>query len=468
MKSFVFSRTKWKNEKNSAINSRTLRVEGLESRLMLSTFTWDGSSGDKKWSTAANWEGNVAPNASQQNPIDLVFQGNYKETNNDYLISDTINSIEFDSSNFVIKGLPFKISSKISLSTSNITGIDIQAGVNLAVASPGHVEMDVPGSSMMTISGAITGTGGLDKTHAGKLVLSATNTFSGSTLIQDGVIAMGAQNALPSGSSVTMGGYNHSTELDLQGYDQTFDSLTGDSTSSIDLYSKNLLNNNGRLTLNITTGHTATFSGCITGNSDSSKWGTLYLQGGGTLNLSSAGSSANTWANLLIDGSTLICNGGDNKTIPYDSNLQIQNSGTLNLNGNKTQVKGIVVNGGVITDTSNNLTATTFTINNNLDISLSGLSETLGKTKLALKKTGTGRLTLPSANNYSGGTELAGGITSFVSGGLGSSGTISITANSTLTWNGHTNDISARLRVSDNVTAKLGFYDGGLKSQSQF
>jgi hypothetical protein len=111
--------------------SKPLRIESLESRQMLTTFTWSGLGSDSNWNTGSNWYGGVAPYGTT---IDLVFQGDRnKLTNNNLPTNPTINSIEFDASNFKIAGSPVNISSKISVQTSSIpiTGIDIQASVNL-------------------------------------------------------------------------------------------------------------------------------------------------------------------------------------------------------------------------------------------------------------------------------------------------------------------------------------------------
>src|SRR6476660_3438729 len=49
----------------------TLRLDRLETRLAPAVATWDGGGADNKWTTAANWVGDVAPKAGD----DVDFPG---------------------------------------------------------------------------------------------------------------------------------------------------------------------------------------------------------------------------------------------------------------------------------------------------------------------------------------------------------------------------------------------------------
>ena len=50
---------------------RTLAIEWLEVRLMLSTVTWTGGAGDSNWDTAQNWSGDAVPGPGDDVTIDL-------------------------------------------------------------------------------------------------------------------------------------------------------------------------------------------------------------------------------------------------------------------------------------------------------------------------------------------------------------------------------------------------------------
>jgi len=71
----------------------------------------------------------------------------------------------------------------------------------------------------------------------------------------------------------------------------------------------------------------------------------------------------------------------------------------------------------------------------------------------ALAKTGTGTLTINNVNTYPGGTTISGGTVEFVSGGL-SGGAVTLTTNSTLRWIGN-NSAGLPLALSNSITAKL-------------
>lgn len=73
-----------------------------------------------------------------------------------------------------------------------------------------------------TLSGAITGTGGLTKTGAATLLLNGTNIYQGVTTVVAGTLKAGAANTLSPASSVVV---QSGATLDLAGFDQTVQGL---------------------------------------------------------------------------------------------------------------------------------------------------------------------------------------------------------------------------------------------------
>lgn len=79
---------------------------------------------------------------------------------------------------------------KLSGGTLNMNGHDIGA------AGSGALTFIVESGTLQNVA-SINGTGGLTKTTTGTLVLQGANTYTGSTTISSGTLALGASNALP-------------------------------------------------------------------------------------------------------------------------------------------------------------------------------------------------------------------------------------------------------------------------------
>ena len=79
--------------------ARQLRIESLESRRLLSV-TWDGGGGDGKWSTAANWVGDVAP----RNGDAIIFSGTGSSRITTSPTAGAFPTITFASSGFTLGG----------------------------------------------------------------------------------------------------------------------------------------------------------------------------------------------------------------------------------------------------------------------------------------------------------------------------------------------------------------------------
>lgn len=105
-----------------------------------------------------------------------------------------------------------------SLTISNLSGT-VGAYVNL---NGNTLTVNQGGAS--SFAGAITNSGGLVKGGAGQLTLSGTNSYSGTTAIQEGTLRLGINNALPATSDLTLPA---GATLDLNGYSSTAKSLSG-------------------------------------------------------------------------------------------------------------------------------------------------------------------------------------------------------------------------------------------------
>ena len=96
----------------------------------------------------------------------------------------------------------------------NFSGGTLQAGgtfsssVPMTLGGGGGGATVATGGYTMTLSGSLSGSGGLTKTDAGALVLAASNIYSGGTALDDGVLvaANGSEGSATGSGSVTLNG----------------------------------------------------------------------------------------------------------------------------------------------------------------------------------------------------------------------------------------------------------------------
>jgi autotransporter-associated beta strand protein len=213
-------------------------------------------------------------------------------------------------------------------------------------------------------TGGNAGAGGVAKSGAGTLVLSAANTYTGGTTVTGGLVNFATSNNLGSGNITLNGG-----------------GLQWATGSTTDISSRLNALGVGGGTFD-TNGNNVTLASTISG-------GALSKQGTGTLTLT----NTNTYT-----GGTAI-NGGTLK-VSADNNL-----------GNASG--GVTLSGGTLQ------TAATFSTNRTLELVGNGaLQADTGATLTVngvisgnggLTKTGGGTLTLTGTNTYTGGTAINGG-----------------------------------------------------------
>ena len=188
---------------------RAFSFESLEDRTLLSVCHWTGGA-DNTWSNPQNWDS--APHAGD----DLVFEGAGLATQNDLSDRTTFKSLRFASNGFTLTGNSIWVNDGITVDS----GVS-NAAISLRVALGGDVAIDVTGaSSLLTISGVISGGGNIVKAGAGTLSISGTNTYTGGTTINDGTLSLGGDNALGAADGVVhVDGFNAS--LNLNGHSPT-------------------------------------------------------------------------------------------------------------------------------------------------------------------------------------------------------------------------------------------------------
>ena len=176
---------------------------------------WDGfSDGDGNgfdWTDPANWVGNIAPDG---NDI-AVFNGLWPGTVN-IASPVVVGGIRFANSGggnaYTISGSQISLTGASVDQTSTTNNI---VSANLQILGPATgLSTNVNGGTQLTISGSISGTGGLDTNGPGVLALGGNNTWTGATNINLGTIKAIGSGSIPVAPAGAAGIY-------------TFDSMAG-------------------------------------------------------------------------------------------------------------------------------------------------------------------------------------------------------------------------------------------------
>lgn len=284
------------------------------------TRVWDGGGADNNWTTAANWDYDLAPIAGD----DLQFAGSTRLAPNNDFSSTSFKSISFNpgAGNFVIGGNAVTLSGAAAVTSNAIAGtmtlstnvtftsaatITSTAGGTLVIAGTttnSGFQTTVAASGPMTLSGVVSGLGGLTKSGSATVTLSGANTYTGATLVNDGVLAAGVvsaaniSGAFGNNSAITLADVAGAA-LDITGFDTQLGSLSGGGVTG-----GNVVLGSATLTVGGNSAST-NFGGVISGA------GHLIKINNGTLTLS----------NIHTYGGTTSINGGT---------LQIGHNGYIN------------------------------------------------------------------------------------------------------------------------------------------
>jgi fibronectin-binding autotransporter adhesin len=188
--------------------------------------TWGNTGTD--FATGANWVGGTAP-ANDTTSDRGLFTAATAANNPEFTADRSINSLQFDSGTaawtFTGSGGPRTLtlggggflgirndstntqtfSASLQLALAGTTTITAQVGainINGNIDNGGHT-IQLRGTVASSISGVISGTGGLTKFGTQTYTLSGDNTFTGVTTMQSGALLLAHPNAL-AGSSLNM------------------------------------------------------------------------------------------------------------------------------------------------------------------------------------------------------------------------------------------------------------------------
>lgn len=382
---------------------------------------WTGGGGNAAWSTNANW-GGAQPVYGAGIQFDGIIQTT--ATNDLAAISIAGSGITFNllAGAFTVNGNAITLTggitnNSLSLQTVGFAGITLGAAQTfnavlggLNVSAPinlGGFALGVDGTANTTLSGAISGTGQLNKTGLGTLVLSGTNTFNGPTTVNQGILQLQNGAAIADTSAVIV---NTPGSLDLQA-SETIGSLAG----------------NGNTTLNANTlttggdGTSTTYSGVLSGVG-----GSLVKNGAGTFTTS---------GNNTYTGTTTV------------------NAGILNVLGTHVGAGDYTIAPGATLSGTGSITgALNSSINENGAIIVGDTTLLVPvASNLTLATSGTGSIIMGAASTLA--------VDLFTGAGLGNNNLV-LGSSDTFTLGGNLNSLAGGTLVIGNPTGMKGFTGG--------
>lgn len=255
---------------------------------------------------------------------------------------------------------------------------------SLAISRPvtvSNATINVPNGLTLTMQGAWSGSGPLNKIGSGILEMDSSASGLTVTTISAGTLRTGATDALGNVQTVTLspGGI-----LDTDGYSQTLSALTGNGAVYLSFGNTLTLGNNDA---------SSSFSGNISGQ------GSLAKIGAGVVTLS--GNDAYSGGTILSGGTLKL---GSDAALPQTTTVTSALGSTLDLAGRSPTIDALAGGGSVINSSG---TLSTLHLlpgsgdNNTFSGGISG--------PVAVSLEGYGAQTLSGGNSFTGGVSVSGG-----------------------------------------------------------
>jgi fibronectin-binding autotransporter adhesin len=344
---------------------------------------WDGAAGPKNNGAVNGGNGTWQNSAGNDNWADSTGQVNAAYTNGAFAVFEAApGTVTIDNSlgNVTTSGMQFAVN-----------GYTITGNALTLTGSPNIIRVGdgtAAGAGMTaTINSALVGTGGLQKTDLGTLVLSGTNTYTGGTSVTGGTLQVASDANLgdASGGLTLDGGTLRNTGAFTSARAVTLGTNGGTFDTQANLTLSGTIGGAGALTK--TSSGTLTLTGVNT-------YGGGTSINGGTVAVSSDANLGNANGPLSFNSGTL------QNTASFGSARAV----TLNAGGGTFQTTG--------------------------DLTLTGAIGGAG----ALTKTDAGTLLLTANNTYTGGTTIAAGALQLGNGSTSGSITGNVTDNGALVF----------------------------------
>ncbi len=353
--------------------------------------TWTGGGANAAWTTSGNWSTGSVP----ANGTGLVFAGISRPAITG--MTGSFASLAFTNTGSTSFSIAGSGTLGGNITTANATAFLLdQLNSNLALATTSTITTGT--THWLMLGGTISGNGGITKTGASTLMLSGSNTYSGTTTVNEGVLVATSAASLP--------GYDTAGRFSVAS-GAVLSTGTGWSDSAItQILATNNFNSGNYFGFDSMAG-SRTYSGNLSGSINVAKTGLST----NTVTLSGTNTYSGTTAimqGVLVVSSTASLPGYDTS-----GRFTVANGATLAVgNGvDDAAVAQILATGTNNFSSGGNFGFDTSAGNRTYSNAISG-----GQ---GLTKTGGGKLTLSASNTYTGATNV-------------DSGTLAFTANQSL------------------------------------
>ena len=326
--------------------------------------------------------------------------------------------------------------------TFNATGSAYPTVNLVGTLTPGSVTVDTSANDYtFSGSGRIAGSTSVAKVSSGTLSIQTVNTYTGGTVISNGTVTIGTNNAISSSGTSPVSVYG-AGKLNLNSLSNVICGLSGDGT----------VDNQGANPALLTVGNNnsdGTFTGVIKNTS-----GSLAVTKVGTGLQTLTGANTYSGDTTVNDGTLRVLNVG---ALGSSSNV-VLNGGTLDMGTDLTVNRIAGAAAATIANNSSSSTNTLICTVGGGDI-ISSIVDGSGGGGIALFVPSGTTNRLSGANTYSGGTILGSGSTLEFGvrnpGGSGSAGTGGILAS-----NGVTVALVSAVSTSDQIPNNISLVDG--------
>jgi autotransporter-associated beta strand protein len=356
--------------------------------------------------------GTVEFSASSGGNGDIAFGGIDVRANSAVLINRTTSANNHSS----VINAPLTFTNNATLSM--LYGATVSGGTTTFSGTGGHtlfsngtLQLGLYGVTISTAIGESGGSYSFTKTGSGLLTLSAANTYTGSTIVGEGTVALSGSGRLADASLLVV---SNGATMNFAGISDTIRGMSG--AGSVTLGSGTLTSSNTA---------TDTFSGSVTGTGAFVKQGegTQVLTGANTYSggtLVSAGALAGSTTGLqgaITNNAALIFDqsgsGTFAGTLSGSGSLIKTNAGTVIFTNSASQ-SGVSIAQGTLQIGSGGAAGSlsgAITNDGTLAFNRSGLLTHSGNITGggSVTKSGTGTVTLSGNNSYSGGTTISAG-----------------------------------------------------------